>query len=154
MKFANHGTNLDGQNYTDLAYDLFSPMVDADGFTDVVIELDGYNAALYIADATKNGELTLFRSVALTADNYKKADDVALWLYIYNGEREITLKDCSLYKGLTVSETYPDDPGTTETPIDPPSPSTGDFSFAVAVAVASVALISLAAVVVLRKKEN
>ena len=154
MKFANQGTNLEGQNYTDLAYDLFSPMVDADGFTDVVIELDGYNAALYIADATKNGELTLFRSVALTADNYKKADDVALWLYIYNGEREITLKDCSLYKGLTVSETYPDDPGTTETPIDPPSPSTGDFSFAVAVAVASVALISLAAVVVLRKKEN
>lgn len=149
MKFADHGTKLNGQDYADLAYDKFQPTVDADGFTDIALELDGYKASLYIADSTKNGELTLFRTVDLTKEQYKNGDDLALWIYVYNADREVTLKDCSLYKGLTVSETYPDTPDTPVTPVP-----TGDNSLIIVAVVASIALASFSAIVVRRKKEE
>ncbi len=147
MKFADHGTNLDGQNYADLAYDKFQPQVDADGFTDIALELNGYKVSLYVADSTKNGALTLFRTVELTKEQYKSGDDLALWIYIYNADREVTLKDCSLYKGLTISETYPDTP-------DTPAIPTGDNGLVIVAIVASIALASFSAIIVRRKKEE
>ena len=169
LKFANHGTEISGYGYNDMAYDQFNPAVDADGFTDMAYEIDGY--------ADKNGEMTLYKSIPLTAEQYLDSDDLAIFLYVYNENRSISVKDCSVYKGLVVSTTYEipttdapttdapttdapttdapaTDAPTTDAPVtEPDSPVTGDNTAVILMIVAVVAMLGTAVTVkVVREK--
>ena len=160
LKFANHGTEIDtNHTYDAMAYDQFNPAIDADGFVDMAYELDGYAVSIYLANADKNGEMTLYKSIPLTAEQYKNSDDLAVFVYIYNAGRSISIKDCSIYKGLVVSTTYetpatqPENP-TTDAPVtEPDSPVTGDNTAVILMIVAVVAMLGTAMTVkVVREK--
>ena len=177
LKFANHGTEISGYGYNDMAYDQFNPAVDADGFTDMAYEIDGYAVSIYLGNADKNGEMTLYKSIPLTAEQYLDSDDLAIFLYVYNENRSISVKDCSVYKGLVVSTTYEipttdapttdapttdapttdapaTDAPTTDAPAtEPDSPVTGDNTAVILMIVAVVAMLGTAVTVkVVREK--
>lgn len=157
LKFANHGTEISGYAYDDMAYDQFNPAIDADGYTDMAYEIDGYAVSVYLGNADKNGEMTLYKSVPLTAEQYLDSDDLAIFLYIYNANRSISIKDCSVFKGLVVSQTYETpttDAPTTDAPVtEPDSPVTGDNTAVILMIVAVVAMLGTAVTVkVVREK--
>ena len=123
--------------------------LDADGYYDVKVEIDGYNVTVY----------------AKTADGYKKLesyfmDDVnaviAAGTYNYQSKAATFVKDFNVYKGLTVTNDYskvteaPTTSAPTTTPTAPSNPSTGDNTV-ISVLLAAIAVTALGAAVVTRK---
>lgn len=111
--------------------------------------------------------MTLYKSIPLTAEQYLDSDDLAIFLYVYNENRSISVKDCSVYKGLVVSTTYEipttdapttdapatDAPATDAPTTEPDSPVTGDNTAVILMIVAVVAMLGTAVTVkVVREK--
>ncbi|MBO7359662.1 MAG: hypothetical protein J6V48_00905 [Clostridia bacterium] len=144
VKFAYNGTNFTGYNYTDEPMKVFNaitPVLDADGYTDIAVELDGWKWTMYMTDANQGGKLVPVQTVdvkALATDQthpISSGDNLAFMIYIYNANVQYGVKDAAVYKGLTISETYPDDTQTG-------TPTTGDAAIWFAV-VGAVALLGM-----------
>ena len=134
VKMGLNGGNHTGYNYADVAYpDKVTPLIDADGFTDVRIVVDGYDYSLYVMDAS--GAYKLVSTVELTAADYVESDKLAFVVYVYNAGNELTVKDASVYKGDLFNPVA-------DTPVVPPV-ATGDAS-SVIVGLALVMLCTLA----------
>jgi hypothetical protein len=132
------------------AYVAFDERVlDADGYYDVKVEIDGYNVTVYCK----------------AADGYKKLenfimDDVnavlAAGVYNYQSKAATFVKDYNVYKGLTVTNDYskvteaPETQAPTTTPVTPSNPNTGDNTV-ISIIVAAIAVTALGAVVVTKK---
>ena len=124
-------------------------VLDADGYWDVKIEIDGYNVKAYY----------------MTADGYKvgyeytmddKDSVIACGTYNYQPVATTTIKYFNVYKGLTVTNDYskvteaPTTSAPTTTPTAPSNPSTGDNTV-ISVLLAAIAVTALGAVVVTKK---
>ena len=136
------------------AYVAFDERVlDADGYYDVKVEIDGYNVTVYCK----------------TADGYKKLENyvmddvnavIAAGVYNYQSKAATFVKDFNVYKGLTVTNDYSkvtdapttDAPTTSAptTPVKPSNPNTGDNTV-ISVLVAAIAVTTLGAVVITKK---
>lgn len=133
IKMALNGGNHAGFAYADVAYpDKVTPLIDADGFTDVRIVVDGYDYSLYVMDAS--GEYKWVSTVELTADNYVESDKLGFFMYVYNKTNSMTVKDASVFKGDLIELEKPQ-----------PPVSTGDATSIIA-ALALVTLCTLAGV--------
>lgn len=98
IKMALNGGNHAGYAYADVAYpDKVTPLIDADGFTDVRIVVDGYSYTLYVMDAS--GAYKQVSTVELTAADYVESDKLGFFLYVYNKNNSMTVKDASVFKG-------------------------------------------------------
>lgn len=148
-KYAYIGTNFNTYNYTDdnmKVFSEFAPALDADGFADVMVELDGWTWTYYCKDASGNYQkLQTVDNKALAKEQFGIAkmdcDDLAFIIYTYNKGVSATVKDAALYKGLSITG----DNGSSD------APATGDNAVWFAV-VGAVAL--LGAAVVIRRREN
>ena len=134
-------------------------VLDADGYWDIKIEIDGYNVKAYY----------------MTADGYKVGyeytmDDkdavIACGTYNYQPTATTTIKYFNVYKGLTVTNDYskvteapettapetqaPETQAPTTTPVTPSNPNTGDNAV-ISVIVAAIAVTALGAAVVTKK---
>ena len=114
-KFAYNGTNFTNYNYGDENMAVFKavkPVVDADGYTDIAVELDGWKWTIYMKDQNKDGALVPIQTVDVKtlADEQGRpavtGDYLAFIIYTYNKNLTFSVKDAAVYKGLTVSETY------------------------------------------------
>lgn len=142
LKMGLNGGNHTGFAYDDVAYPTkVTPLVDADGFTDVRIVVNGYDYSVYVMDASK--EYKLVSTVDLDASVYMNCTNLAFYAYVYNANNSMTVKNVSLYKGdlFNPAPVVPD-------PTPTPNPGTGDAGLILAV----VALISLAGVKVAKKE--
>ena len=151
LKMGLDGGNHTGFNYEDVDYATkVNPLVDADGFTDVRIVVDGYDYKVYVMDAS--GEYKLVSEVALTAADYVNSDKLAFVVYVYNAGNALTVKDVSVYKGdlFNPAPVVPDTPSNPETPDEPVVP-TGD-STAMIMALALISVASLAGVKLAKKE--
>ena len=105
IKFANHGTNLDAYAYSAFAeaIEAFKPKLDNDGFTDVAYEINGKKSvSLYMRG--EDDKMTLIKTVDLSGyDYYKNSTELAFLVYIYNKDREATIKDAVVYAGNIIS---------------------------------------------------
>jgi len=123
VKFAYNGTNFTGYNYSDATMTVFNaitPTVDADGYTEIVTELNGWTWTIYMHDANQGDKLVPVRTVNIKtlaeeqSHPIATADNLTFNINIYNKDVTFAVKDASVYKGLTVSETYPvEEPPTT-----------------------------------------
>ncbi len=152
VKFAYNGSNFNGYNYTDdpmKVFNAITPVLDADGYTDIVVELNGWKWTMYMTDANQDGKLVPVQTVdvkALATDQshpISSGDNLAFIIYIYNANAQFGVKDAAVYKGLTISETYPDDTQTG-------TPTTGDAAIWFAV-VGAVALFGMGVALKARK---
>lgn len=114
VRFADGDRVREGFDYSDIAYENFTPAIGVDGYLDISIELDGYTASFYAANAFENGKMTLVATVPLSAEDYLDADDLALFIYINGENKSVTLKDFAVWKGLTTSHEYVEDPKAVE----------------------------------------
>ena len=124
--------------------------LDADGFWDVKVEIDGYKVTV---------------NYKVTSGEYKAAytyvmDDkdavIACGTYSYQPTAITTIKDFNVYKGLTLTNTYPpapvepEEPDTPDTPVVPDAPvETGDSTIALVLAL--IATVTLGGVMVAKK---
>ena len=114
-KFAYNGTNFTNYNYGDdnmAVFKAVKPVVDADGYTDIAVELNGWKWTIYMKDQNKDGALVPIQTVdvkALADEQGRPAvtgDYLAFIIYTYNKSLTFSVRDAAVYKGLTVSETY------------------------------------------------
>ena len=136
-------------NYTDIDYaGAVTPLVDADGYTDVRIVLKGYDYLLYVKDAS--GEYKFVEDYTLSKQ-YDIGNDDNLAFYVLNDNANTTfsVKDAAVYKGdlFNIVEEKPDTPDTPVTPDTPDNPETGDIS----TILAFIAIVSLAGAVISKK---
>lgn len=87
----------DGTNYikTQSALNM-TPEVDADGFCDVAIEIDGYSYTVYL-----DGGKTKFDSTTIGEEYLATADSFAVIFYTYSSGGAV--KDVNIYKGNTIT---------------------------------------------------
>jgi len=154
VKYAFIGTNFSYYGYTDdnmRSFTTFEPALDADGFADVLVELDGWTWSYYCKDAsgeykkiqTVDNKALLKNQLGCGTDGI---DELAFILYTYNKNVTATVKDVALYKGLTVTG----DNGSS-TPTTPDAPATGDNTVWFVI-VGAVSLLGTA--IVIRRREN
>lgn len=125
-KFAYNGTNFTDYNYNDAnmaAFKAVKPVVDAEGYTDIAVELDGWKWTIYMKDQNQEGALVPIQTVdvkTLSEAQGRPAvtgDYLAFIIYTYNKSLTFSVKDAAVYKGLTVSETYEPGQQGTVTPV-------------------------------------
>lgn len=125
-KFAYNGTNFTNYNYGDdnmAVFKAVKPVVDADGYTDIAVELDGWKWTIYMKDQNKEGALVPIQTVdvkTLAEEQGRPAvtgDYLSFIIYTYNKNLTFSVKDAAVYKGLTVSETYEPGQQGTVTPV-------------------------------------
>lgn len=159
VKYAANGTNFSTTNYGSEPMKEFegAAYVDADGFSEVAVELDGWTWTYYARQADGSfkklstiDNRELLKQLGVDADNYR-GDDLGFQMYTYNKNVTMTVKDVELYKGLTVSDPTGAQHGT-QSPENPPvnPPQTGDALIWVA-AIAMVSILGMGLVIKARK---
>lgn len=173
-----------GDNYTSIY-----PLQDAEGYIDVMVEIDGLVWSVYYKSTVfglhdVDPYWALFETYDMTEDlTFTGGEaEICFMTYTYNKTTNWMAKDVNIYKGLTVDKTIPeitDAPTTTEAPTEAPTttakpqettkapaattkaPTTTEAPKTqkgcggmVAGGLAIVAIASLGAVVVSKKKEN
>jgi hypothetical protein len=173
-----------GDNYTSIY-----PLQDAEGYIDVMVEIDGLVWSVYYKSTVfglydVDPYWALFETYDMTEDlTFTGGEaEICFMTYTYNKTTNWMAKDVNIYKGLTVDKTTPeitDAPTTTEAPTEAPTttakpqettkapaattkaPTTTEAPKTqkgcggmVAGGLAIVAIASLGAVVVSKKKEN
>ena len=97
------------------------PLADADGFTSVKVELDGFMFSVYYECMYEAGgtNWTLFEQYDMSTTLEFKDNNLCVLFYIYNGNTAATFKDVKIYKGLLApkaAETTTPEVTTTEAP--------------------------------------
>jgi|GEM_PF-865401 len=154
MKFAYNGTYVPGYNYTDEAMKVFTtyaPKLDAEGFADIAVELDGWTWTFYCV--AENGQYEKVQTVdvkSILNDRFmvseENMNDLCFQIYTYNKSISASVKDAELYKGTILSVDYSKE-------VEPETPVTGD-NMTVYACVAVVALVSVLGMAWVAKKEN
>ena len=151
-KFAYNGTNFTDYNYGDANMAVFKevkPVLDAEGYTDIAVELNGWTWTIYMKDQNKEGALVPIQTVdvkALADAQGRPAvtgDYLSFIIYTYNKSLTFSVKDAAVFKGLTVSETY-------EPAQQGGNPTTGDATIWVVI-VGAVALFGMGVAIKARK---
>jgi hypothetical protein len=115
VKYAHNGTNFTGYGYSDAnmaGFTTFVPALDADGYADVAVELNGWTWTYYEKDAegkyvaiqTVDNKEILKSYAGLTDTTL--FNDLAFMIYTYNSNVECSVKDAELYKGTVISVDY------------------------------------------------
>ena len=168
------GSKLSSSERATTSYTSINPKIDADHYTYIKIELDGYKATVYYlaADDTwaKFDSFDMMNVDYVSGENTLNSNgyeglSVACTLYVHNKNTAGTIKEVGIYKGLTVTQTslkYEEEttatPETTAAPAETTAPSTGEPTTppvstgdsAVAIALALVA-VSCGAVLTMKK---
>ena len=138
-----NGGAYNGLNYDTVAYPTkVDPLVDADGFTDVRVVLDGFKITTYVMDVS--GEYKMVATTERAEIDVVRADCLGLAIYAYWNGRSVTVKDASVFKG-DLFNPVKEETTVTPTPTPVPNPGTGDATSVIA-ALALVAACTLAGV--------
>jgi len=90
------------------------PLADADGFTNVKVEIDGFKFYVYYECMYEAGgtNWTLFEQFDMANPEIMsfsvKDNSLCALFYIYNANTSLTFKDIKIYKGLTAPKTVTD----------------------------------------------
>ena len=111
-KYAYNGTNFLDYNYPDenqLIFKTFEPLIDADGFIEVAVELNGWIWTYYEVDTSgKYVALQTIDNKALTKDQLGHEampdDNLAFIIYTYNRNVSASVKNVELFKGLLIDD--------------------------------------------------
>lgn len=101
-----------GKQLNTTAYTPIMPLLDSEGYADVVSTIDGYKWSVYYKGA--DGQYTLFEEYDCEPDRMLFGKQVGFDVYIYNSGAEFEVNNVMLYKGTIDDIPATDTPDETE----------------------------------------